>query len=199
LTTQTQDASNPPVPFTQVGALAYNGNDIVVGIGSPSAIGFYTPAQLSSTSPPPPAQAPITNGIGGPVSFAFDSANNLYVANYFANSVTRYVAQTGTPPTYSTTASAFTPMLPSGMSPALQTPQGVAVDASGNVYIANSANNFIYVYNSSGAYEYTVGVTASLGASSPVALGGTSALTWSVSGLPAGGRGRITDRFPDCR
>ena len=185
LTTQTQDASNPPVPFTSVGALAYNGYDIVVGIGSPSEVGFYTPAQMSSSSPPPPAQSPITSGISGPVGFAFDSANNLYVSNYFANSVTRYVAQAGTVPTYPTTPSAFTPTLPSGMSPALQTPQGVAVDASGNIYIDNSANNFIYVYNSSGAYRYTVGVTASLAATSPVSLGGSSTLTWSVSGLPA--------------
>jgi sugar lactone lactonase YvrE len=185
LTTQTQDASNPPVAFTSVGALAYNGYDIVVGIGNPSEIGFYTPAQLSSTSPPPPAQSPIGNGISGPVGLAFDSANNLYVANYYSNSVTQYVAQAGTVPTYPTTPSAFTPTLPSGMSPALQTPEGVAVDASGNVYIDNSANNFIYVYNSSGAYQYTVGVTASLAATSPVALGGTSTLTWSVSGLPA--------------
>jgi Bacterial Ig-like domain (group 2)/NHL repeat len=185
LTTQTQDASNPPVPFTSVGALAYNGYDIVVGIGSPSEVGFYTPAQLSSSSPPPPAQAPISNGISGPVGFAFDSANNLYVSNYFTNSVTQYVAQTGTVPTYPTTPSAFTPTLPFGMSPALQTPQGVAVDAGGNIYIGNSANNFVYVYDSAGAYEYTVGVAASLGATSPVSLGGTSTLTWSVSGLAA--------------
>jgi hypothetical protein len=185
VTTQTQDASNPPVPFTSVGALAYNGYDIVVGIGSPSEVGFYTPAQMSSSSPPPPAQSPITSGISGPVGFAFDSANNLYVSNYFANSVTQYVAQAGTVPTYPTTPSAFAPTLPSGMSPALQTPQGVAVDASGNIYIDNSANNFIYVYNSSGAYRYTVGVTASLAATSPVSLGGSSTLTWSVSGLPA--------------
>jgi hypothetical protein len=182
VTTQTQDASNPPVPFTQVGALAYNGSDIVVGIGSPSEVGFYTAAQMSSGSPPPPAQSPITNGISNPVSFAFDSANNLYVSNYFGNNVTQYVVQSGT---YSTTPSAFTPTLPSGMSPALQTPQGVAVDASGNVYVANSANNFVYVYNSSGAYQYTVGVTASLGATSPVPLGGAATLNWSVSGLPA--------------
>jgi hypothetical protein len=185
LTTQTQDASNPPVPFTQVGALAYNGNDIVVGIGSPSEVGFYTPAQMSSSSPPPPAQSPITSGISGPVGFAFDSAKNLYVSNYFANSVTQYVAQAGTVPTYPLTPSAFTPTLPSGMSPALQTPQGVAVDASGNIYIDNSANNFIYVYNSSGAFQYTVGVAASLAATSPVSLGASSTLTWSISGLPA--------------
>jgi Bacterial Ig-like domain (group 2)/NHL repeat len=185
LTTQTQDASNPPVPFTAVGALAYNGYDIVVGIGSPSEIGFYAAAQLSSASPPTPAQSPITSGISGPVGLAFDSANNLYVSNYFANSVTQYVAQAGTVPTYPTTPSGWAPTLPSGMSPALQTPQGVAVDASGNIYIDNSANNFIYVYNSSGAYQYTVGVTASLAATSPVALNATSTLTWSVSGLPA--------------
>jgi sugar lactone lactonase YvrE len=183
VTTQTQDASNPPVPFTQVGALAYNGNDIVVGIGSPSEVGFYTPAQMSSSSPPPPAQTPITSGISGPVSFAFDATNNLYVANYFANSVTRYALVSGT--TYATTPSAFTPTLPSGMSPALQTPQGVAVDASGNIYIANSGNNLIYVYSSSGAYQYTVGTTASLGATTPVSLGGAATLTWTVTGLPA--------------
>jgi YVTN family beta-propeller protein len=184
---QTQDASTPtPVPFTSVGALAYNGYDIVVGIGSPSAIGFYNPAQMSGLAPPPPAQAPITNGISGPVGLAFDSASNLYVSNYYSNTVTQYAAQTGTVPTYPATPSAFTLTLPSGMTPALQTPEGVAVDGSGNVYVDNSPNNFIYVYNSAGAYQYTVGVTASLAATTPVPPDGASALSWSVTGLPAG-------------
>jgi len=187
LAMQTQDASTPtPVPFTSVGTLAYNGYDIVVGIGSPSAIGFYTPAQMSGLAPPPPAQSPITNGISGPVGLAFDSASNLYVSNYYSNTVTQYAAQTGTVPTYPTTPSAFALTLPSGMTPALQTPEGVAVDGSGNVYVDNSPNNFIYVYNSAGAYQYTVGVTASLAATTPVPPDGASTLTWSVTGLPEG-------------
>jgi YVTN family beta-propeller protein len=184
---QTQDASTPtPVLFTSVGALAYNGYDIVVGIGSPSAIGFYTPAQMAGLAPPPPAQAPISNGINGPVGLAFDSASNLYVSNYYSNTVTQYAAQAGTVPTYTTTPTAFALTLPSGMTPALQTPEGVAVDGSGNVYVDNSPSNFIYVYNSAGAYQYTVGVTASVAASSPVSPDGFSTLTWSVAGLPAG-------------
>jgi YVTN family beta-propeller protein len=187
LATQTQDASTPtPVPFTAVGALAYNGFDIVVGIGAPSAIGFYTPAQMSGLAPPPPTQAPITNGISGPVGLAFDAASNLYVANYYTNTVTQYAEQPGAVSRYLATPTSFTLTLPSGMNPALQTPEGVAVDASGNVYVDNTANNFIYVYNSAGAYQYTVGVTASAAASSPVPPDGASTLTWSVSGLPAG-------------
>jgi YVTN family beta-propeller protein len=187
LTTQTQDASSPtPVLFTSVGALAYNGYDILVGIGSPSAIGFYTPAQMGGLAPPPPAQAPITNGISGPVGLAFDAASNLYVSSYYTNSVTQYTAQSGTVPTYATTPTTFTLTLPSGMTPALQTPEGVAVDGSGNVYVDNSPNNFIYVYDSAGAYQYTVGVKASLAATSPVPPDGASTLTWSVTGLPAG-------------
>ena len=187
LTTQTQDASTPtPVLFTSIGTLAFNGYDIVVGIGSPSAIGFYTPAQLSGIAPPPPAQTPITSGISGPVGLAFDSASNLYVSNYYTNTVTQYAAQSGTVPTYPATPTAFTLTLPSGMTPALQTPEGVAVDGSGNVYVDNTPNNFIYVYNSTGAYQYTVGVTSSLAATSPVPPDGVSTLTWSVSGLPAG-------------
>ncbi|HTV94397.1 MAG TPA: Ig-like domain-containing protein [Steroidobacteraceae bacterium] len=187
LTTQTQDASTPtPLPFTSVGALAYNGFDILVGIGSPSAIGFYTPAQMAGSTPPVPAQAPITSGLNGPVGLAFDASLNLYVSNYYANTVTQYAAQSGATPTYSTTPTAFSLTLPSGMTPALQTPQGVAVDASGNVYVDNTPNNFIYVYNAAGAYQYTVGVTASLSATNPVPPDGAATLTWSVTGLPAG-------------
>jgi YVTN family beta-propeller protein len=187
IATQTQDASTPtPVPFTSVGALAYNGYDIVVGIGSPSAIGFYNPAQMSGLAPPPPAQAPISNGISGPVGLAFDSALNLYVSSYYTNTVTQYATVPGAVSLYQPTPTAFTPTLPSGMTPALQTPEGVAVDGSGNVYVDNSPNNFIYVYNSSGAYQYTVGVTASLAATSPVPPDGASTLSWSATGLPAG-------------
>jgi len=32
----------------------------------------------------------------------------------------------------------------------------VAVDAAGNIYVSNTANNLIYVYNSSGVYQYTI-------------------------------------------
>jgi hypothetical protein len=168
-----------------VGALGYNGNEIVVGIGSPSAIGFYTPAQMSGAAPPPPAQAPISNGVSGPVGLAFDASSNLYVSSYYSNTVTQYARQPGSV-TYATTPTAFTLTLPSGMTPALQTPEGVAVDGSGNVYVDNTANNLVYVYNSAGAYQYTVGVTASIAATSPVPPDGVSTLTWSVAGLPAG-------------
>jgi hypothetical protein len=186
VTTQTQDASIPPVLFTSVGALAYNGFYIFVGIGSPSAIGFYAPFQFDASTPPYPAQPPVTTGISGPVGIAFDSALNLYVSNYYSNTVTQYAVQSGEEPTYLATPTAFTPTLPSGMAPALQTPEGVAVDGSGNVYVDNTPNNFIYVYNSAGAYQYTVGVTASVAATSPVPPDGFSTLTWSVTGLPAG-------------
>jgi YVTN family beta-propeller protein len=187
IATQTQDASTPtPVLFTSVGALAYNGFDIVVGIGSPSAIGIYSPAQMSGLAPPPPTQAPINNGISGPVGLAFDSASNLYVSNYYSNTVTEYAVVPGAVSLYETTPAAFAPTLPSGMTPALQSPEGVAVDASGNVYVDNSPNNFIYVYNSAGAYQYTVGVAASVAATTPVSPDGFSTLTWSVTGLPAG-------------
>jgi hypothetical protein len=184
--TQTQDASTPtPLLFTSVGALAYNGYDVLVGVGNPSTIGFYTPAQLSGSTPPPPAQAPITSGLNGPVGIAFDSSLNLYVSSYFSNTVTQYAAQSGTVPTYTTTPTAFAPTLPQGMTPALATPEGVAVDGSGNVYIDNTGNNLIYVYNTSGAYQYTVGVTATLNATTPVPPDGAATLTWSVTGLPA--------------
>jgi sugar lactone lactonase YvrE len=188
LATQTQDSSG--LPFVSVGTLAYNGYDVLVGIGSDTdAIGFYTPAQLSGSTPPVPAQTPITNGVFGPVGLAFDPAGNLYVSNYYSNAVVQYAVQTATPPTaptYSTTPSAFTLTLPQGMTPGIATPEGVAVDGSGNIYVDNSPNNLIYVFNSSGVYQYTVGVTASLTASSPVAADGASTLTWSVAGLPTG-------------
>ncbi|MFI5137039.1 MAG: LamG-like jellyroll fold domain-containing protein [Sphingobacteriales bacterium] len=44
----------------------------------------------------------------------------------------------------------------------LSNPRGVAIDASGNVYVANSGNNTISKYNSSGTYVSTFGTGATM-------------------------------------
>jgi hypothetical protein len=140
--------------FQSVGALAYNGSDILVGL--PTEVVFYNTSQLASSCgsclPTPDGnQTPITSDVNGIVGIAVDANNHVYVSNYYAGGATPPVAQftafTGQPTSLTLTG---TP------NPPISNPQGVAVDAAGNIYVSNTANNLIYVYNSSGVYQYTI-------------------------------------------
>lgn len=156
--TYTED--NNGLAFQSVGELWYNNNTGDILVGFPSEIGFY-PAFGSNCgndcAPKPDAnQTPITSGVNGVIGIATDASNDVDATNYsgstpfaqFAPGTGRQTALTlnGTP------------------SPAIQNPQGVAVDAAGNIYVSNTANNLIYVYHTGAAcnpgpsacYWYTI-------------------------------------------
>ncbi len=82
--------------------------------------------------------------LNGPQGLAFDSAGDMYIADTLNQVVRMVSAASGT---ITTVAGTGTPGLNGDYGPAtqalLQLPTAVAVDASGNLYICDSANNAI--------------------------------------------------------
>ena len=158
--TATYEEDHNGLEFQSVGELWYNNNTGDILVGFPTEIGFY-PAfggNCGSDCAPVPDddQTPITSGVNGVIGIATDANNDVDATNYAGSTPFAQFA----PGTGQQTALTLngTP------SPAIQNPQGVAVDAAGNIYVSNTANNLIYVYHTGAAcnpgpaacYWYTI-------------------------------------------
>jgi streptogramin lyase len=93
-----------------------------------------------------------------PKAVAADAAGNIYVAD-FGNNLIRKISTTGT---VSTLAGKGVPGFLDGTGTAavFRQPSGLAVDASGNVYVADKGNNAIRVINSAGSVTTLAGNAA---------------------------------------
>jgi uncharacterized protein (TIGR03437 family) len=132
---------------------------------------------------------PATSAIlGYPEGLAVDSSGNLYIADWGNNRIRRVsngviatVAGSGT--------GGFSGDNGPATSAELWSPQGVAVDSAGNVYIADNDNNRIRILTPSGA-RCTYSVTPAslqapaLGGSVTVSIQTAASCAWAVSGLP---------------
>src|ERR1051326_5130759 len=88
--------------------------------------------------------------LNAPFSIAVDSAGNIYIAEWSNNRV-RKVSTSGTITTFAGTgAGGFGGDGGPATDAALNSPEGVAVDAAGNVYIADAFNNRIRKVDPSG-------------------------------------------------
>ncbi len=108
----------------------------IAGLG-PTAVGDGAAASSSS--------------LNGPLGAAVDSSGNVYIADTAGHRIRRVDASTSNISTFAGTGTAGnTGDGAAATSALLSSPSGVAVDASGNVYIADSGNNRVRRVDTSG-------------------------------------------------
>src|SRR5579871_3300336 len=124
----------------------------------PAAAQQYTIATVAGGAPPPTPIAAIGTSIGTPRRLAVDKAGNVYFSSL--NSVFK-LDTTGV---LTLIAGNSRPGYTGDGGPAaaatLNNPQGIAVDPSGNVYIADSGNNVIRMVTPGGVISTFAGVAA---------------------------------------
>ncbi|MGN8055091.1 DUF6443 domain-containing protein [Pedobacter sp. 22163] len=132
----------------------------------------------------------FVNGTGtgasfySPIGLAFDASGNLYVADYSNNRI-RVITPSGVVSTFAGTGTAGSSN-GSALSATFHNPMGVAVDASGNVYVADRLNHMIRKI--SGGTVSTVAGNGSMGSASGY---GTSATFQYPNNLAVDGSGNI--------
>src|SRR5205814_1565897 len=120
--------------------------------------------------------------LNSPASVALDASGNLYIADYFNHRIRKIAAATGIITTVAGNGSpSFAGDGGAATSASLNSPSGVALDASGNLYIADFFDNRIRKVDAASGIITTVAGNGSFG----FAGDGGAATSASLSG-PAG-------------
>lgn len=158
----TSSALNEPfgVVFDSAGNL-YIGdvNNHVVEKVTPS--GTLSIIAGNGTQGAPTAGPATASALGTPTSLAIDSAGNLYIADS-ANALIEKVTPSGTLSIIAGTGTSGMAVPGPASSSPLNNPTGVAVDSSGNVYIADQNNHLVDKVTPAGSLSIVAG-TGSVG------------------------------------
>jgi uncharacterized protein (TIGR03437 family) len=135
---------------------------LVVSIGSLAFAQQYTISTAAGGAPPPTPVTARSTSIGQPLRVALDAAGNLYFSS--SNSVFKLDGNGVLTLIAGTARAGFSGDGGPAVNAQLNNPQGVAVDTSGAVYIADAANNRVRVVSPAGiiatfAGNGTVGYT----------------------------------------
>jgi sugar lactone lactonase YvrE len=141
--TYTEALSNATfaVQVTELGGASTSASTSAFSVAPTGPYPAYAPLAGGALSPPSGLGAPtvttfVSNGLSEPEGLAFDTAGNLYVANYNSNTISEL-----------TPAGAASTFVSSG----LNGPAGLAFDAAGNLYVANWGNSTISKVTPAGA------------------------------------------------
>ena len=137
--------------FTDAHRIAFDAaGNLYVSDSSANLIDVYPPSAYApgSTGSPAPSLTIGGTAMTGPFGMAFDSKGYLYVANSGGNVV---ILAPITVPSTSTTV-AITPapyIVISGSATGLSSPNGLALDQAGNVYVADEGNASVAIFSAS--------------------------------------------------
>ena len=150
------------------------------------------PSAGASSPPAPGTLAVVMSGgqssvHGNPIGIAFDGAGNLYVVENSNNEVVR-IASDGTRTVIAGTGQAGAPTPGPATSSNLNNPFGVAVDASGDIFISDSSNNVIEKVTPDGTLSIVAG-TGQLG--TPVPGPATSSNLFTPQGIAVDTSGNL--------
>jgi len=171
-------AVSGPGPFTYQWQL--NGTNLPIGIIS-------TVAGNGNQGYAGDGGAATSASLNNPYGLAVDAANNLYVADS-ANNRIRKVDTNGVITTVAGTGTGtYTGDGGPATNASLSSPQGVALDAMGNLYIADTANNRIRQVDTNGIITTVAGngtgtYAGDGGAATNASLASPYALAWDAAG-----------------
>jgi sugar lactone lactonase YvrE len=151
-------------------AIDGSGNMYIADTGN-DTIRVITPAGVVSTLAGTPGVPGSTNATGaaalfnGPNRLAVDASGNVYVADT-QNHLIRKITPGGVVSTLAGTAGVIGSTDGPGATALFHFPEGVAVDGSGNVYVADTYNNTIRMITPAGVVSTLAGTASTVGGSS---------------------------------
>ncbi len=163
--------------LSEPGGIAFDGSgNIYVSNYNNNTVTVYPPVGSSTgtlNESPTAAISGSNTGLEGPARIAFDGSGNIYVTNLNNGTVTVYPplgSSTGTLNESPTAAIG-------GSNTGLSYPTGIALDASGNIYVTNFYNGTVTVYPPLGSS------TGTLNESPSAAIAGTNSGLSGPSGI----------------
>ena len=157
----TLTVSNPPFPSPSGIAIDSSGN-LFIDDTTTNTIQFVTPAGSASLLAGAQGQQGATNATGAsalfrqPTAVALDKSENLFVADT-GNSLIRKITPAGVVTTFAGSPDYQGYFDGTGGAAMFNAPQGIAVDASGNVYVADTGNSAIRIISVDGVVSTYAG------------------------------------------
>ena len=164
-----KDGTGSAAQFNSPAGLAVDGGgNVYVSDQGNSTIRKITPAGVVTTLAGTAGQSGHADGTGGAASFAtpgnvaVDSSGNVYVADQLNHTIRKITPQ-GVVTTFAGTATVAGSIDGTGTGARFNNPYGIAVDAAGNVYVADTYNCTIRKITSAGVSSTLAGTAGIIG------------------------------------
>ena|GEM_PF-1919213 len=192
----------PPgdVPLHSYGGVAVDGSGNVYVAGwAAHTIRKVTPSGVVTTVAGLAGSLGSANGTGSEARFNFpsgvaaDGSGNVYVADQYNNTI-RKVTSSGLVSTVAGVAGGWGSADGTGSGARFNDPEGVAVDASGNVYVADTRNHTVRKVTASGVVTTLAGLVGSLGSADGTGSGARFSLPTGVA-VDGSGNVYVADQY----